>query len=64
LPELWKEIEVGRMNIAEIIIVIELLFVLMDIPTSNRSTLEAIRQELRNLNCKLDSLIRIMRSEE
>lgn len=51
------------MNIAEVIILIELLFVWMAIPTSNSSALSAIRQELHNLNCKLDTLIRIMESK-
>lgn len=52
------------MNKAEFIIFIELLFIWMAIPTSNSSTLWAIRQELHNVNCKLDTLIKIMRSEE
>ncbi len=53
-----------EMNIADVIIIFELLFLWMAIPTNNSVQLSAIRQELHNINCKLDTLIRIMRSEK
>lgn len=52
------------MRLAEVIIAFELLFIWLAIPTSNSGQLSTIRQELHNLNCKLDNLIKIMKDKD
>ena len=52
------------MSLAEVIIMFELLFIWEAIPKDNGSQLSTIRQELHNLNSKLDTLIKIVRREK